>query len=111
MEVYNISENAINYVKNDKKPALIEFETFRWLEHCGPNWDDNLGYRKKGELQKWMEACPIKNFEKKLIGNELDKNKIKKLKEKISKEIERAFDYAIKSPFPKINLLLISGNT
>ncbi len=29
----------------------IEFETFRWLEHCGPNCDDYLGYRKKGELK------------------------------------------------------------
>ena len=105
LEVYNITETAINYVKNDKKPALIEFETFRWLEHCGPNWDDNLGYRRKGELQKWMEACPIKNFEKKLIGNEIDEGRIENLKEKISKEIERAFDYAIKSPFPKIDLL------
>jgi pyruvate dehydrogenase E1 component alpha subunit len=105
LEVYNITETAINYVKNDKKPALIEFETFRWLEHCGPNWDDNLGYRRKGELQKWMDACPIKNFEKKLIGNEIDEGRIENLKEKISKEIERAFDYAIKSPFPKIDLL------
>jgi pyruvate dehydrogenase E1 component alpha subunit len=105
LEVYNITETAINYVKNDKKPALIEFETFRWLEHCGPNWDDNLGYRRKGELQKWMDACPIKNFEKILIGNELDKNKIKELKEKISKEIDEAFDFAKKSPFPSIELL------
>jgi len=105
LEVYNITETTINYVKNDKKPALIEFETFRWLEHCGPNWDDNLGYRRKGELQKWMDACPIKNFEKILIGNELDKNKIKELKEKISKEIDEAFDFAKKSPFPSIELL------
>ena len=105
LEVYNITETTINYVKNDKKPALIEFETFRWLEHCGPNWDDNLGYREEGELQKWMDACPIKNFEKILIGNELDKNKIKELKEKISKEIDEAFDFAKKSPFPSIELL------
>ena len=105
LEVYNITEAAINYVKNDKKPAMIEFETFRWLEHCGPNWDDNLGYREEGELQKWMDACPIKNFEKKLIGNELDKDKIINLKEKISKEIDEAFDYARRSPFPSIELL------
>jgi pyruvate dehydrogenase E1 component alpha subunit len=105
LEVYNITETVINYVKNDKKPALIEFETFRWLEHCGPNWDDNLGYREEGELQKWMEACPIKSFEKKLIGSELDEAKIKKIKEKISKEIDEAFDYARQSPFPSIELL------
>ena len=105
MEVYNITETAIDYIKNERKPALVEFETFRWLEHCGPNQDDNLGYRKKGELQQWMESCPIKNFEKKLIGNCIDLNGVKKLREKISIEIDEAFDYAIKSPFPNIKLL------
>ena len=105
LEVYNVTETAINYIKNEKKPALIEFETFRWLEHCGPNWDDNLGYRGKGELQKWMKACPITNFEKKLNGNTLDPSRIKQIKKNISKEIDGAFDYAKKSPFPRIELL------
>ena len=61
--MYNLAEKAINYINNNKSPAFLEFETFRWLEHCGPNWDDELNYREDGELLKWMEACPIKSFE------------------------------------------------
>lgn len=105
MEVYHIAEEAIDFIRTKKKPALIEYETFRWLEHCGPNWDDNLGYRKKGELKKWMEACPIKNFEKIIFVKDFDKKKVEALREKISKEIDEAFDYAKQSPFPSIELL------
>ena len=47
-----------------------------------------------------MLPCSIK-----LIGNELDEARIKKIKEKISKEIDEAFDYARQSPFPSIELL------
>ena len=31
--------------KNKNGPAIIEIKTHRYLEHCGPNEDDQLGYR------------------------------------------------------------------
>ena len=51
-QVSEIAKEAIKYIKDYNAPAFIELETFRWLEHCGPNWDDELGYRKEGELDK-----------------------------------------------------------
>ena len=105
LEVYTIAEKAINYIKSNNKPVFIEYETFRWLEHCGPNWDDDLGYRKKGELEKWMDACPIKNYKEKIIGNALNDKKIKEYREKIMNEIDKAIIYAKNSPFPNIQLL------
>ena len=92
-------------IKSNNKPVFIEYETFRWLEHCGPNWDDELGYRKKGELKKWMDACPIKNYKEKIIGNVINEKKIKDIREKIMNEIDEAFIYAKNSPFPNIELL------
>ena len=104
--VYNLAEKAINYINNNKSPAFLEFETFRWLEHCGPNWDDELNYREDGELLKWMEACPLKSFENEILKlGIMQKDDISKLKNKISKEINNAFDYANESPFPKIDIL------
>ena len=105
LEVHTITEQAINYMRSEIKPVLLEFETFRWLEHCGPNWDDDLGYRKDGELKEWMDMCPVQTFEKSLIRNDLDKDRINEMKGMIAKEIEEAFEYAKKSPFPKIEML------
>ena len=105
LEVYEIMETAIDYIKNENKPALVELKTFRWLEHCGPNWDDDLGYRQEGELQKWMKVCPVRSFERKILSNGVDERRIKKLRQEISKEIDDAFDFAKRSPFPSIRSL------
>ena len=105
-QVFEIVEKAIKYIKSNNAPAFIEFKTFRWLEHCGPNWDEELGYREKDELHKWMKQCPIKSFEKKIFLKRLiNKNDIKKMKEKINSEINSAFRYAKESPFPNVEIL------
>ena len=33
-------------------PQFIEFETYRWREHCGPNYDNDLGYRDEEEFRQ-----------------------------------------------------------
>ena len=45
-------------------------KTYRYLEHCGPNNDDNLKYRTKKEIEYWLKKDPIK-----LEINKLKKNK------------------------------------
>ena len=97
---YNTFKKALEFVKTKKKPVFLEFKTYRWLEHRGPNWDDNLGYRKKGELNRWIKKCPLKKIEKKLA-----KNNLTTIKNKIDDEVTDAFNFAKKSKFPKKNLL------
>ena len=41
----NTINKVISFSKFSKKPAFIEIRNFRYLEHCGPNYDDNLNYR------------------------------------------------------------------
>ena len=64
--VYSFTKKIINKIKKERKPYFIEYKTYRWLEHCGPNWDDHLNYRPKGELDSWIKKCPLKLIEKKL---------------------------------------------
>ena len=104
--VYDLSDKAIKYIKKNNAPAFLEFDTFRWLEHCGPNWDDDLGYRKSDELKNWMEKCPVENFERKMLQNGIfSENDVNTYKEAINSEIEEAFLFAKESPFPTIDLL------
>ncbi|MBF0240447.1 MAG: thiamine pyrophosphate-dependent dehydrogenase E1 component subunit alpha, partial [SAR324 cluster bacterium] len=65
-EVYSMTAHAVEKIRQGKGPMFLEFKTFRWLEHCGPFWDDELGYRKENELQNWRERCPVKLHENKL---------------------------------------------
>ena len=55
-DVYNITKKIRN--TKYKNPILIEADTYRFLEHCGPNNDDNLNYRSKNEINKFKK-CPI----------------------------------------------------
>jgi pyruvate dehydrogenase E1 component alpha subunit len=105
-KIYIKSKKILNNIRKSSSPFLIELKTYRNLEHCGPNIDDNLGYRSKKYLNFWKKKCPIKNYtnnlkNKKYLSNlkELD------IKRKIENEIDKAFNFAKKSKFPKKNLL------
>ncbi len=107
IKIDNLVNRAIKFIKKNNKPVFLEFHTYRWLEHCGPNWDDNLGYRPNGELKKWIKKDPIKNIEKYLIKKKLLNDKtIKLFRGKINNEINKAFLFAKKSKFPKKDDLL-----
>ena len=97
---------AVGKAKKYNKPVFLEFKTYRWLEHCGPNWDDHLGYRKKDELKEWMMKCPLKRYEKiikekKIVG---EKDLIN-INEEIDLEIQEAFSFAKLSHFPSSDAL------
>ena len=87
---------AIQYTKKNYKPAFIEIKTTRWLEHCGPNNDDNLAYRSKKVLNEWKDNDFLKKFDQKITNH----NYYKSLKKKIDNEINKAFNIAEKSKFP-----------
>ena len=101
-DIINIYEKTKKILLNKKTPHLIEFSTFRMLEHCGPNNDDDLNYRNGKEIKYWMKKCPIINFQRYLLKEKLIKKSDLDIMEiKIDKEILEAFNFAKKSSFPK----------
>lgn len=95
LQIYKTIKNKIDTVRN-QGPQFIEFLTYRWREHCGPNFDNNLGYRSEKEFNDWKAKDPINLIKKKLIDNAL----IKKIDKDIENEIIEAFNFAETSPFP-----------
>ncbi|MBT6315133.1 MAG: thiamine pyrophosphate-dependent dehydrogenase E1 component subunit alpha [Alphaproteobacteria bacterium] len=105
-QVSELSKEAIEYIKSNNAPAFMELDTFRWLEHCGPNDDDDLGYRKKGELDYWITRDPISSYKARMIKtHQLTDQQIIKKTEVISTEIDEAFKFAKESPFPDQSVL------
>lgn len=82
----------------ESSPFLIELLTYRHYEHCGPNKDDQLGYRKKNEINKWMNKCPIEYFKVKYPNFN---KKFKEIDNKNIKMINEIFDKSVSSPYPK----------
>ena len=105
-QVSDIAYEAIEHIKDNNAPAFLELETFRWLEHCGPNGDDELGYREQGELEEWVKRCPIETYKNKIINKSfVEEAEIAKMIENINSEIGDAFNFAKESAFPELNLL------
>jgi pyruvate dehydrogenase E1 component alpha subunit len=99
--VYNLSEKAVRHAREGKGPYFLEFETYRWREHCGPNFDNDLSYRSEDEYQEWKKKCPVENFENLLIKEKiLEKNQVAQMRESVRKEFEEAVAFAKSSPFP-----------
>jgi len=100
--VYDLTNKALEKVRNGGGPIFLEFKTYRWREHCGPNYDNNIGYRDEAEFESWKELCPIIRFQDQLkLEKILDDSQLTIMKDEIYVEILNAFTYAKNSPFPE----------
>ena len=97
LECFNGFKSAYENVLKNKLPYFLEFSTYRWREHCGPNFDDDLGYRDDEEIKNWIENCPLKKIE---LDLEIDKDDVEKVKSIIDKEVLDCFCEAENAPFP-----------
>jgi len=93
--VHQASLNAVKKIRNGCGPMFLELSTYRWREHCGPNYDNDIGYRTPTEFQQWKKQDPIANMLQLLTDTDISKDI-----EKIRNEISEAFIFAKNSPFP-----------
>jgi pyruvate dehydrogenase E1 component alpha subunit len=99
--VYEASGKAIQRARVGEGPTLVECKTYRWRGHHEGDPNQGRRYRTMDEVQEWVQKCPIKRFEEKLVGEKvLSKIKIKKIWGDIGKKIDEAVEFATQSPFP-----------
>lgn len=101
-EVHHLITAAVNKARAGGGPTFLEFKTYRWREHCGPNYDDHLGYRPSGEFEQWKKNCPIERLRSHLISKGLlTDTLLASLTHNIATEIDEAFALATASTFPE----------
>ncbi len=106
VEIASLSASAVENARSGHGPQFLELETFRWREHCGPNFDDDLKYREKGELASWQDNCPIQYMEQKLKHQyENFESQLDVMNKSIESEIEHSFKEAQLSSPPCISTL------
>lgn len=95
-----ISE-AVERIRTGQGPRLLEFDVYRWREHCGPNFDNDIGYRSQEEFESWKQREPIATLRRTLTSHVVALDEIEhEILSMINTEISIAFDFAEYSPFP-----------
>ncbi len=99
--VFQLTSAALKNISKGFGPQFIELNTYRVREHCGPNFDDALGYRPQTAIKKGLEKCPIELLRTKLASlDEKSAAQIKEIDERVEAQIDAAISFARESPKP-----------
>jgi pyruvate dehydrogenase E1 component alpha subunit len=110
LQVFEASKEAVEKCRTGDGPVFIEFMTYRYRGHVGP--DDNIqgchtDIRPKEEIAAWHRKDPIAGLEKYLLDNGIiNSEKIKAIAAEVATEVREAQIYAMNSPSPKREDLL-----
>lgn len=93
---------AVAAIRNGEGPRFLEFATYRWREHCGPHFDNDLGYRTEEEFLAWKQKDPVRRLaEHALRELILTPAELEQLDRQVLGEVAAAFAFAEASPFPE----------
>ena len=93
--VYAAAVDAAKRARGGGGPTLIECRTYRFLEHCGPNTDYDIGYRTVDEVEQWRAKDPL------TVAQDLSSpEQTAQMTAEIEARIDAAIAFARSSPYP-----------
>ena len=95
-----LMKSSIERVRKTGLPCFLEFSTYRWREHCGHAFDNEIGYRTPEEFLDWQQKDPLHHLEMQLIEDPSLQRLVMDIKSNVMAEVNAAFDFAETSPFP-----------
>jgi TPP-dependent pyruvate/acetoin dehydrogenase alpha subunit len=101
MATQRLMQDAFRHVRSGEGPMFLEFFTYRWREHCGPYFDNDLGYRTQEEFEEWHKREPITALEKKIQSEKPELiSSLESIQNEVNQEVLEAFAFAEDAPFP-----------
>ncbi len=101
LPVYAAAKDAVRRARSGGGPTLLEFETYRWKAHVGPDSDIESGCRPADVHERWLKKCPLEVFERYLFDRSIvTKDEMDLISARIEREIEEAFEFGKKSTYP-----------
>lgn len=99
--VLGTMERAVADVRRGCGPQLLEFMTYRWQEHVGPNTDHAEPYRDPRDIERARRFDPLNCAEGRLRERlALTDDRIAEWEADIQRDIDEAIAFAEASPFP-----------
>ena len=100
--VFKAAHEAVERARRGDGPTFLLLDTYRWREHCGPEFDNHIGYRTEAEYEAWHIQCPIKKSRENLQSQKIllpsDEDDMVAV---FKREIDNAFEFAKKAPLPE----------
>jgi pyruvate dehydrogenase E1 component alpha subunit len=98
LAVRKATERAVERARKDSLPTLLEVRTYRFMGH---SMSDPGKYRTRAEIEEHQKRDPLKLFSATLKkkGTASD-DELKKMDERVRKEVEEAVKFADESPEP-----------
>lgn len=106
LSVFTSASEAIERARSGNGPTLLEYRTYRWKGHVGPNCDVEMGCRPRSEHERWLDRCPHKLFRLHLLNNGVDEAELEKIDTTIIEEIDAAVFFGQESEYPVPESLL-----
>jgi TPP-dependent pyruvate/acetoin dehydrogenase alpha subunit len=104
--VFDLAKAAVEQARSGRGPVFLEFKTYRWREHCGPHYDNHVGYRSEQEFEEWKARCPVAGLKQRLLEQGLiTRQDLDGIEAALTEEVEQAVAFAKASPFPEPQLL------
>jgi pyruvate dehydrogenase E1 component alpha subunit len=94
VDTYEVMSEAIEKVRGERKPILVEAVTYRFAGHSVADPEE---YRDKEQVEQWRERDPIPSYGERL---ELSEDELKKLDEAAIARVDEAVAFAEDSDFP-----------
>ena len=99
-EVYLKAVDLVRYVRNEKKPVLLECLTYRFSGH---SIHDQRPYRSSDEISAWKSKDPIKIAKDKLIKKGVSHKTLERLEAETKPVIDNAEKFARESRFARFD--------
>jgi TPP-dependent pyruvate/acetoin dehydrogenase alpha subunit len=99
---YGVAAQAVARARAGEGPTFVLLDTYRWREHCGPNFDNAIGYRTEAEYEEWKARDPVARLSAKLEAEgAISAEKVARITAEVETEIAAAMEFARSSPLPR----------
>jgi pyruvate dehydrogenase E1 component alpha subunit len=105
IKMHEISKFAVNHIRNNGEPYLIEAITYRHFGHVDWREDIDVGVnRSQSDVDSWRKRDPISRLVNAMIeSNSLTLKVYEELIESIQLNIDKAFESALLGAFSSKN--------
>ena len=102
--VYDAAGEAVARARAGEGPTFLELKTYRYHGHF--HADDPKKYRKSDEEEHYHDRDALKNFENRVIKqNLMTSEDLKDIRDEIEQEMQDAVQFALDSPMPDMKSL------
>ena len=98
-DVYQKAALAVENIKTNKQPVVLECITFRHMAHSAPICDDKAGYREVDTIEHRQKNDSVKNLRSYLLDHYTEEQ-IALLEDEVNQNVRAAIDFAVNSPYP-----------